>query len=101
MQTLSLHQRAMGGVWKERSEGGQGVMGLTLGHLHSLPPGYWKVFEEKKNSEQVKNRWMSLVNMQRNKVKKLQILCYFVTVSLVFKYVYFYSYTINSYSIVP
>lgn len=45
----------MGGVWKERSEGGQGVMGLTLGHLHSLPPGYWKVFEEKKkNSEQVK-----------------------------------------------
>lgn len=60
-----------------------------------------KSLKKKKNSEQVKNRWMSLVNMQRNKVKKLQILCYFVTVSLVFKYVYFYSYTINSYSIVP
>lgn len=53
------------------------------------------------NRWRLKTVWMSLVNMQRNKVKKLQILCYFVTVSLVFKYVYFYSYTINSYSIVP
>lgn len=60
------------GEWKEMSKGGQGVLRLTLDHLHSLPPGCLKVFVKKR--EEVKTVWMILVYIQRNKAKKVKIL---------------------------
>lgn len=64
----------------EGKKQGQGMVRLTLGHLHSPPPGCWRVFEEKNktvNRWRMKTVWMSLVYMQREKLRKSK---YFVTV---------------------